>query len=76
MSHPKTRQTCQDPLLKITGVISGVVSPKDKTKAMPSPLAKRLNQVTGVISGDVAPKGKANMSSPLAENNWGNKWGC
>ena len=59
MPHLKTRQTCQAPLLKITGVLSGVVTPKDKTKAMPSPLAKRLNQVTGVISVDVTPKGKA-----------------
>ena len=67
MSHPKARQTCQAPLLKITEVISRVVTPKCKTKAMPSPLAKRLNQVTGVISGDVTPKDKTNMSRPLAE---------
>ena len=48
MSHPKTRQR-QTLFLKINGVITGVVAPKDKTKAMPSLLAKRLNQVTGVI---------------------------
>ena len=40
MSHPKTRQTCQAPLLKITGIMSGVVTPKDKTKSMSSPLAE------------------------------------
>ena len=66
MSHPKTRQKCQAPLLKISGVISGVVTPKDKAKAMPSPLAKWFNQVTGVISGDVTPKDETKMSSPLA----------
>ena len=75
MSHPKTQQKCEAPLLKITEVISGVVTPKEKAKAMPSPLAKRLNQVTGVISGDVTPKDKTKMSSPLAQGNWGNKWG-
>ena len=75
MSHTKTRQKCQAPLLKMTGVISGVVTPKDKATAMPSPLPKRLNQVTGVISENVTHKQKTNMSSPLAQSNWGNKWG-
>ena len=43
-SHSKTRQKCQSPLLKITGAISGVVTPKpkDKAKAIPSPLTKRF----------------------------------
>ena len=51
--------------LKISGVISGVVTPKGKAKAMPSPLAKWFNHVTGVISGDVTPKDDTKMSSPL-----------
>ena len=65
MSHPKTRQKCQAPLLKISGVRSRVATPKDKAKAMPSPLAKWFNQVTGVISGDVTPKDYTKTSSPL-----------
>ena len=65
MSHPKTRPKCQAPLLKMTGVVSGVVTPKDIAKKIPSTLAKRLNHVTWVISGDVTPKGKTKMSNPL-----------
>ena len=65
MSHPKTRQTCQAPLLKMTRVISGVVKPKDKTKAKPSPFAKRLRQVTGVISGDITPKTRQTCQAPV-----------
>ena len=61
MSHPKTRQKCHAPLLKI----SGVVKPKDQAKAMPSTIAKRLNYVTGVINGNVTPKDKTKMPSPL-----------
>ena len=41
MLIPKTRLICEDPLLKITGVRSGVVTPNNKTKAMPSPLAAK-----------------------------------
>ena len=41
MSLPKKIRKCQAPLLKITGVISGTVTPKDKTKAVPSPLAEK-----------------------------------
>ena len=62
-------------LNQVTGVISGVITPKDKTKAMPRPLAKRLNQVIVVISGEFTPKDKNEMSSPLAQNNGGNEWG-
>ena len=65
----KTRQKCQAPMLKITGVISGIDIPKDETKAIPSPLAKRLNQVTGLIPGDVTPKDKINILSLFALNN-------
>ena len=35
-----------------------------------------LNQVTGVISEDATTKDKTKISSPLAQSNWGNKWGC
>ena len=56
-------------MLKITGVISGIDIPKDETKAIPSPLAKRLNQVTGLIPGDVTPKDKINILSLFALNN-------
>lgn len=56
MSNPKTRQKCQSLLYNITGVISRVVTHKDKAIAMSSPLTKRLNQGTGVMSGDSHPK--------------------
>ena len=60
MSHPKIRQKCQAPLLKITGVISGVGTPKDKTKAMSSPLTskKRATRMITILL------------------NWGYRWGC
>ena len=76
MSHPKTRQKCLALLLKITGVTSGVVTVKDKAEAMPSLLTKRFSQVIGVINGNVTPKDKIRISSPLAQNNWSNKWSC
>ena len=41
MSHPKNRQKCQAHLLKIPGVTRGLDTPKDKTKEMPRPLARK-----------------------------------
>ena len=71
MSNPKTRQTCQASLLKITGVIGGVVTSKDKTKAMPSPLieknpARMIKNLieTGVIGGVVTLKDKTAEAKP------------
>ena len=43
MSHPKNRQKCQAHLLKIHGVTSGLNTPKDKTKEMTRPLARKKN---------------------------------
>ena len=49
MSHPNPSEKCQAPLLKITGVISGVVTRKEKTRAMPSPVARAKNKATRII---------------------------
>ena len=43
MPHPKTRLKCQAPLLKMTGVISGVVTPKEKTSYAMPPFYKEKN---------------------------------
>ena len=37
-------KVCAKRLNQVTGVISGVITPKDKTKAMPSPLARKKKQ--------------------------------
>ena len=52
MSLPKKRQKqCQAPFLKITGIITGAVALKGKTKAMPSPIAgkKVIKMINNLI---------------------------
>ena len=42
ISHPKTSLKCGAILLNITGGITGVITPKDKTKPMPkTPLLEK-----------------------------------
>ena len=83
--HPKARQKqCQAPLLRliqVTGVIRGDVSPKDKTRAMPNPLAKRKKTKndkqpywTGVIAAVVTPKDKATKAKPPCQHDFKNEF--
>ena len=44
---------CQASLLKITYIISGVVTPKDKTKPMPSPLAGKKKKTIRMINNHI-----------------------
>ena len=75
MLIPKTRLICEDPVLKITGVRSGAVTPNNKAKAMPRPLAgKKKNKNdkrpywTVVIVGVVTHKDKTAEACPCSHN--------
>ena len=70
---------CQASLLKITDIISGVVTPKDKTKPMPSPLAgkKKKNNKndkqsywTWLIGVVVTAKEKAPEAKPSCQHDF------
>ena len=51
ISHPKTSLKCGAILLNITGGISGVITPKEKTKPMPKTLLekKAVRMINNVI---------------------------
>ena len=77
MSHPKNRQKCQAHLLKIPGVTRGLDTPKDKTKEMPRPLARKKTNKndkqpswTGVMGGVVTPKATAAEAKPLSQHDF------
>ena len=72
----KTRNKSLAPLLKLTRVISEVDTPKDKSKAMRSPLAGKKSNKNDkqpyrneVIGGVVTPQDKAAKATPPWQNN-------
>ena len=77
MLHPKRRLKTQAPLFKNAGVVSGVVTCQDKTKAMPNHLAEKKsnkndNQPSGtrVIGGVVTLNDKAAEAKPSCQSNF------